>query len=159
MKSFLFLCFLVVCFKAESQYSEMPKNIINNDYATQVSTADLNNDGYLDVISLSRQNQQLLWYKNEGEGSFSEAILISEGGSYDKIVVGHFDDDNFPDIITTGGNGITLFRNSGEGSFEDPLLIHTPTSSASKLIISDIDQDGDKDLVLFIYSLKPGLFT
>jgi hypothetical protein len=49
------------------------KHVIDPDFANgyQVSTADLDGDGDLDVIALSTQPSQLVWYRNPDWARFS----------------------------------------------------------------------------------------
>jgi hypothetical protein len=38
---------------------------------------DLNNDGDMDVLSVSRNDDTIAWYRNDGNGNFSSQLLIS----------------------------------------------------------------------------------
>ena len=37
-------------------------------------SADVNNDGNVDVISVSYDDNRVTWYENDGEGTFSAGV-------------------------------------------------------------------------------------
>mgnify|MGYP001281960786 CR=1 FL=1 len=64
---------------------EYPANTITiaADFAVSVYAADLDGDGYMDVLSASEFDDRLAWYKNDGSGNFGSQNTIY----YMKILV------------------------------------------------------------------------
>jgi hypothetical protein len=46
--------------------------------ARSVYATDLDNDGDMDVLSASRDDDKIAWYRNDGSGSFSSQLVISK---------------------------------------------------------------------------------
>jgi hypothetical protein len=125
-----------------------------------VAVADIDNDGWPDIIVANDSVRQSL-YRNRGDGSF-EDIALPAGIGYDEdgktfagmgIDAADYDDDGLSDIIITALSNQTypLFRNNGEKTFN----YETNTSGVGQatLLYSgwgtrfvDVDNDGLRDL-------------
>ena len=122
---------------------------------------DLDNDGYLDVmVSHSDPAGQLLYYRNNGDGTFSnvtaQAGLTGFFGGLN-LLQSDYNNDGHLDILILRGAWFlsqgrmpnSLLRNNGDGSFTDVTFktglgeAHFPTQTASW---ADYDNDGDLDL-------------
>ncbi len=134
-------------------------------------TADLDNDGDLDVLSSSSGDDKIAWYENLGNGSFSDQNVISVQCSYaTNVRAADLDGDGFVDIIATCSNlynnshygQIIWYQNDGNGNFlmEQKL---TDVTGVSSFELSDIDADGDMDIIAGLgviwYNNGTGLFT
>lgn len=96
--------------------------------ALGVSTADFDNDGWIDIYVANDGAANLLWL-NRHNGTFEEvalkagAALTAEGIAEASMGVdaGDFDNDGDEDLIITEltGQGANLFVNTGDGTFED----------------------------------------
>ncbi len=93
------------------------KNITSNlIYPLTAYSADLDNDGDLDVISSSYYDQKIVWYENlDGEGTFDSQKIIKDNA--DRTVFVYADDadaDGDIDVfgVIEGANEILWFRNS-----------------------------------------------
>ena len=119
--------------------------------------ADVNNDGIMDVISNSNDtlNPYLAWYKISEESSEKwQEIIISEGihGGVDPKGASDLDNDGDIDIV----RGDCWFENlSGDGLKWERHQVFIPKGGsrtgiyglALKTWISDLDNDGDQDIV------------
>jgi len=121
---------------------------------------DLDNDGYLDVMASSwGLNDQLRYFKNNGNGQFTE-MTASAGltGITGGLNLRHTDynNDGFVDVLVLRGawlanNGKmpnSLLRNNGDGTFSDVtkaagILTFNPTQTATW---ADFNLDGWLDL-------------
>ena len=123
---------------------------------------DFDNDGFLDVMK-SGQNplDQLRFFKNNGDGTFSErtheAGLTGEIGGLN-LVHADYNNDGFNDILVLRGGWWgehgnyppSLLKNNGNGTFDDVteqagLLSFHPTQTAAW---ADYDNDGWLDLFI-----------
>ena len=118
---------------------------------------DLDGDGDLDVLastSTSFGPRELLWFPNDGSGSFgSSRVLFEPGGRIDSAVVADLSGDGLPDVVAANSTigELIWFENQGD-RFGPETLINTGQSdlfsSFRTLVAGDLDQDGKVDLVM-----------
>jgi hypothetical protein len=125
-------------------------------------TEDFDGDGDLDIVASSLGlNDQLRYFSNNGDGTFSDAThragLTGEVGGLN-IMQTDYNNDGHPDIFVLRGGWFgsegkhpkSLLRNRGDGTFDDVteaagLLSFAPTQTAAWF-----DFDGDGWLDVFI---------
>ncbi len=123
---------------------------------------DMNNDGYLDIITSSwGLNEPMHYYRNNQDGTFTD---ISESSGLSKIKGGlnimqaDYNNDGLTDILVLRGAWLgesgkqpnTLLKNNGDGTFTDVtvesgILSFHPTQTASW---ADYNNDGWLDLFI-----------
>jgi hypothetical protein len=134
--------------------------LLINQHSGGAIMEDFDGDGLLDLmVSGSGPHDQLRFFHNNGDGSFSErtreAGLTGEVGGLN-IVLTDYNNDGHPDVLVLRGgwwgqNGkypMSLLRNNGNGTFDDVteeagLLSLHPTQTAAW---ADYDNDGWLDL-------------
>lgn len=126
------------------------KKIINqiDGYLNFLAGADIDNDGHLDIIS-NASNGKLAWYKNDGNGEFSENKI---GNEYNigSVYCSDLNNDGHIDISAsfyTLDGKISMYKNNGNGEFSDIEDISTNLKKALCVHISDLDNDGDMDML------------
>ncbi|MDA3911244.1 MAG: FG-GAP-like repeat-containing protein [Bacteroidales bacterium] len=118
------------------------------------SIADFDNDGFEDFVivssSISSYNPKgVFWIRNEGDGTYSDPIVIEDDLNMMGEVVTHdFDGDGWIDIIVAdgayGNEGLKVYKNYSTLGFssESPLSFKAET-----LRLGDINGDGEMDLI------------
>ena len=115
-------------------------------------TADIDGDNDLDIISVDASNASsgVMWYENLGEASFSAQRIIATP-AHDAYPA-DIDNDNDVDIIVffkndIDGNRLVWYENDGASDFFNQYLISTGTGWIGDIYASDVDSDGDMDVL------------
>ena len=129
--------------------------------AYSIETADLNNDGFLDVMVPNEHDVTVTYFMNPGQTIFDgHHSLVSQTVSATKIpnVRAHavndvraadFDGDGNQDLVTAnlGTSTVSVFLGNGDGTFQQDKLLDGGKNGAF-LGIGDLDSDGDIDFVI-----------
>lgn len=117
------------------------KMIADNPYNyTQITTADIDKDGFIDIITQSR------WYKNnDGNGTFEEKASFADNDiNSESINMADIDGDGDLDILLNK----TWYENTdGVGNFVFKQKYKPETGLVSSSI-GDLDGDGDLDIAM-----------
>jgi hypothetical protein len=134
---------------------DQERMIIDRDISVRgISAADLDGDGFLDVIATARTTSgnnegDVVWYRNDGLGNFGEPNLLSVLNYAEVVSTGDIDRDGDIDVIatSTASGKIIWFENDGSGNFSEDILISTESENTISLELIDFDGDGDLDLL------------
>ncbi|WP_299521691.1 T9SS type A sorting domain-containing protein [Winogradskyella sp.] len=130
------------------------ENIISNSLNDfiEVIVADIDSDGFMDVVFSSTDDGTLHWSRNmDGLGSFGPQQLITSNfssGVLGKIYAEDIDEDGFIDVVSTVTNGtVVWYRNTdGQGTFASPQTLFN--GSASSIYMSDLNGDTHLDVII-----------
>ena len=148
---------IFVLFSSLGCYSQdfSPYTLIDDFSGTFVirdlKIVDTDQDGDLDIITTT--NRSLKWYENlDGLGDFGPAILIDnypDASAVASIAITDLNQDSLPDVVVSnfGVDAYFWYRNLGNGTFAASAVIASVVNAVSTTA-SDIDGDGDLDLVL-----------
>ncbi|MFK5883839.1 MAG: FG-GAP-like repeat-containing protein, partial [Candidatus Izemoplasma sp.] len=120
--------------------------------AKDVISADIDNDGDLDIISANYNDDKIEWYENNDDGTFNDGVSLYDY-AYDisTIDVGDFNQDGYIDIVLAtynGGDGeIIWLINNQDNTFSFENWIYSSGNFVSVVYVADIDNDGDLDII------------
>jgi hypothetical protein len=147
----------------------------NQIYALNVTRADFNNDGKLDVLLLRgawETPARLSLLKNRGDGQFDDVTVASGLGepiATESAAWGDYDNDGWVDVFVCGEylppggkpsasehdphNRCRLYRNRGDGTFVDVAAAAGVTNERCGKGAGWGDYDGDGLLDLFVSNM------
>jgi hypothetical protein len=130
-------------------------NSIQDPY--EISAKDIDNDGKKDIVVSFWTNDNISWYKNLGNGSFSNKFLITNNISNPKsFIVDDIDNDNSNDIISASDDNVatiyldkvSLFKNQNSGNNFKETIINFKYGVPRDIKSADLNNDGNKDIIL-----------
>lgn len=129
----------------------------------QTFTADVNGDGYNDIIMSGKNNNNkrvITTLLGDSKGNFSNEIIFTSTRNfyyYDKAFVGDFNGDSKCDIIVMWNNGgyrqLLLYMGNDLGTFNEGVnlycsKIHDSYLKPYQAIVMDVDNDFKDDFVI-----------
>jgi FG-GAP-like repeat/RTX calcium-binding nonapeptide repeat (4 copies) len=114
-----------------------------------VTSADLDGDGDLDVVTANRGDNTLSVLRNNGDGTFATPTQLAVGDNPTDVVAGDLDGDGDLDLANSNfrGSNISVLYNNGDGTFGQPTYVTTDQYPGLSTP-TDLDGDGDLDLAL-----------
>jgi FG-GAP-like repeat len=126
---------------------------------TSVQGADLDKDGWNDLLVTSAADNSVAWFRNLGGGNFGAApgnrrIISNSLMTAQTAAVGDLNGDGWPDVVTAGVGTGTVRWHAHNGSATSPAISTTPVtltvnvSGAFVLAVRDMNSDGWLDVVI-----------
>ncbi len=120
------------------------------NYAVSMFSADMDGDGDNDFLIVSQVNNEVAWFKNDGNGNFSLQTLIDDDAQgATSVIAVDLDNDIDMDVVAVvkSTNEIRWYENDGSGSFSAPNEITVTAEIPVVVISADIDNDNDQDII------------
>ena len=125
--------------------------------ARSVTTADINNDGYLDVLSVSNSlfegSSTVRWYQNDGMQNFSPHLINDDAGLPLSVATADIDGDDNIDVLSGSTENSLLWyknieseENDGTRAFTEDVIFKRDPSLGNVTSVVAVDLDGDNDL-------------
>ena len=108
----------------------------------ELETADLNNDGIMDLITVSPNS--LITFMGNGNATFSSGRTFFINGN-NLNGIGDFNKDGILDLLSYGEGGASVMFGNGNGSFGAATVISAAYTDSAKAV--DLDKDGNIDLI------------
>jgi hypothetical protein len=108
---------------------------------------DVDGDGVTDLLVTGEGVSGAVFLAGNGEGGFEKAGVLDPGFVVNGLSLADITGDRTPDLVTATANLVRVHAGLGGGRFD----LHselTMLTTASGVLISDIDQDGDSDLLV-----------
>ncbi|WP_408031235.1 FG-GAP-like repeat-containing protein [Tenacibaculum xiamenense] len=121
-----------------------------------LASADLNNNGFKEIIVGSYYDNKIVFYKNINGNiqHYQREVLEfdadrSHYSEFD-IICKDLNKDGFTDIIVTNSNTdiVYWYKNLGSYNFSSKIIIDDTIDKPSAILAEDIDKDGDIDLIV-----------
>ncbi|MCP3980860.1 MAG: hypothetical protein GY716_16280 [bacterium] len=124
------------------------------DSASSVHVVDLDQDGHLDVLSSSRNDNSVRWFRNDGvepRPNFLLRAVTREAEIAEDVYAADLDDDSDIDVLSASflDNKISWYEydeTDGEVTFTEH-VISTEAQRAKSVFAADLDGDMDMDVL------------
>ncbi|MBV1924232.1 MAG: T9SS type A sorting domain-containing protein, partial [Flavobacteriaceae bacterium] len=161
MKILNLLFIVLICSFAQAQIAFEEKIVVDNSTVVnepqEIFLADIDGDGDLDVVSasISYDDSKIAWHENiDGLGTYADQQIInSEIEEAIFVYAADIDGDGDMDVLSASmafeGTKIAWYENlDGLGTFGSEQFITSELEDASVVKASDLDGDGDLDVVV-----------
>lgn len=124
------------------------KKLDSRRYRGIGDVADINSDGYIDLVSFDLNQDEVAWYKNNGGNGFDDKqIITNTASSVSTIAADDLNNDDAPDIlIFARGTSEFYWLENVNGTFKNKNSF-PGNGGAEGFITVDVDQDNDIDVV------------
>ena len=125
-----------------------PLTIAVSGTPRSIATADMNGDGFTDVVS-STVNGFVSVALGNGDGTFQSPLSYSVAGSPGEIAVRDLNGDGVPDlvVINSSGNTFDIYLGNGDGTLQSPDS-RSSGIAQSAIALNFADGDGFPDIII-----------
>lgn len=140
---------------AAGEWKPFEAVVLGGENFSKPITADIDQDGLLDIVVGSDGSESLVWLRNEGF-EFSTPRLIARRFAYspNSIDVRDINNDGWPDVLAgsiqddfTSTSDFCFYINNGDGTFTAGPPFETWYFTQRDMELVDVDNDGDLDML------------
>ncbi|MDA8938108.1 FG-GAP-like repeat-containing protein, partial [Flavobacteriaceae bacterium] len=122
------------------------------DNPRNIYLADMDNDGDMDIVSASANDDTIAWYENNGasDPTFTASDIATDADLVNGVFVADLNNDGFLDIVSASENDNTIAWYENDGNANPTFTatdITTSVNGARSIFAADLDGDGDTDLI------------
>lgn len=127
--------------------STMLPNVLRD--SEDIAIADLDGNGWLDIVFASEDDATHEMYLNNGNGSFTNASSRLPNCIANAVIAWDADGDNDIDLYLGCAGQDRLLINDGKANFTDETTARLPSdiTVTQDILLIDIENDGDLDIV------------
>ncbi|MBI1817593.1 MAG: VCBS repeat-containing protein [Deltaproteobacteria bacterium] len=113
-----------------------------------IAAADVNDDGFADLLVTGRTDNRLVVLSGNGDGTFNPPVQFIVGATPRAVAIGDFNNDGLPDAATAdqGGGALSILRGANTGTFA-PAQTFSVGGAPVALAVADFNFDGYLDVV------------
>jgi len=128
-----------------------PASTANN--AMDVASADVDNDGDMDLVTADQFDSKISVLTNAGDGTFNTKTTYPAGNSVYSVTSADVNNDGYIDLISTDASydRIHVFINKGTGIFNAAVAYSSVGESPYAVTSADVNSDGFIDLITVNY--------
>ncbi len=122
--------------RGDGTFQDPVADPVGDDPAAEV-TADLTNNGHLDVITSNYYTNDISVLMGNGDGTFLAARSFPAGVAPQSLVLGDFNGDGILDLAVAdrgadgSGAGVSILMGNGDGTFQSPMFYPTGLDPSS----------------------------
>ncbi|WP_340106295.1 FG-GAP-like repeat-containing protein [Rhodohalobacter sp. 8-1] len=116
---------------------------------SSITSADLNRDGYPDLVVAATLSNQLILLQNRADGQLDfDVELIDTGDRPVDVVAADMNNNGYRDLVVAaaGSDDIVIHYNNGDGTFASPISIGVGFVPLS-IVVDDVNNSGYPDIV------------
>ncbi|MFC2170450.1 FG-GAP-like repeat-containing protein [Calditrichota bacterium] len=148
-RSLLFLILFIAIVSHSLANFIFVENLISDEHdgVNTVKTADMDDDGDMDIIISQWSGSAVKWLENDGDEDFTEHDIAEQAGGPSGTFIIDFDNDDDIDVVFSdnGLDRIEWCENDGDLNFTQHNIAMN-FDGAGCPIADDLDNDGDNDI-------------
>ena len=123
-------------------------------YAQSLTTADIDGDGRLDIVTSNSDNKTVSVLFNNGDG-FATAVVYAVGEPPRSVAAADVNGDGYTDLVVgnSSNTSLTVLLNDGTGAFTEHKDYAIGGNSLS-VAVADINGDGKADIIDLISTVN-----
>jgi hypothetical protein len=111
-----------------------------------VTVADLNNDGYADIVASYSPVHKFVWYENNGNNNYTYHLISDTATFARSVFAANVNGDGYMDLAATYNDRVVWFENNGNETFTEHIVSVT-AFQAREVVAIDMNTDGYMDLI------------
>lgn len=127
------------------------RNFAASTFLIDVALGDFNEDGNLDAVACSDQNDNFSLLLGDGAGNLGAATNFAAGDRPTGIAVGDMNKDGNLDVLISHSgtpDDIYIYLGNGNGGFAAPTIISNPTNTTYDITVADFNLDTNPDFAI-----------